>query len=61
MGRECLCISFHALTPSLLPPMIVIEMLDAYTFPVDVALVIAGDMLDSRGTTERYRLLAIIS
>ena len=46
MGRECFCISFHVLTPSLLPPMIVIEMLDAYTLPVDVALVIARHMLD---------------
>ena len=46
MDCECLGISFHPLTPSLLLPMIVIEMLDAYTLPVDVALVIARHMLD---------------
>jgi hypothetical protein len=38
MDCECLGISFHPLTPSVLLPMIVIEMLDAHTLPVDVAL-----------------------
>jgi hypothetical protein len=60
---ECLGISFHALTPSLLPPMIVIEVLDAYTFPLDVALVIARHMLDPEeprnGVTSRLGGIAV--
>jgi len=41
-GRECFCVSLHALSPSVVLPNVVVIMLDPYTLPVDVPLMVTG-------------------